>query len=127
MSPAFRLALVAVVIASSGCTQWRHMRTMPSPREGSVSLESVRLTPRETGIMMVLHDVQITQDSVIGWQSWKEGLRSRTRVAVHRSQVLVLDSRGPNRWGTAAMAILAILAVGAAAALYVLSLALASA
>jgi hypothetical protein len=93
---------------------------MPSPREGSVWFEGVRLTPRETGIMMVLHDVQITSDSVAGWQSWREGMRSRTRVAVHRSQVLVLDSRGPNRWGTAAMAMLALLAVCAAAALYVL-------
>jgi hypothetical protein len=121
MNPALRLALVAVVVASSGCTRWEHVRTMPSPREGSVWLESVRLTPRDTGIMMVLHDVQITADSVIGWQSWREGMRSRTRVAVHRSQVLALDSRGPSRWGTVAMATLGILAVCAAAALYGLS------
>jgi hypothetical protein len=115
------LLAAAFVLALSGCTQWRHVPAIPSPREGSVLLESVRLTPRETGITMVLHDVQITADSVIGWQSWREGMRSRTRVAVHRGQVLVLDSRGPSRWGTAAMAMLAILAVCAAAAVYVLS------
>ncbi|HEY0020965.1 MAG TPA: hypothetical protein VGC13_31980 [Longimicrobium sp.] len=113
MNLALRLALVALAIASSGCTQWRHVPAMPSPREeGVVLIGAARVTPSGAGTMMELRNVQITMDSVIGWREGAADpsglLRGpRTRVSLHRSQVLIYEPAVPDSWATAGAALLA--------------------
>jgi predicted small lipoprotein YifL len=107
-----RLAIL-LLIALAGCTKHRP-RTLPPPEEGAVSLRSARVTPRETGRMVVLRNVQVTADSVIGWSEGapdRSGLLTGpgTRVAVHRSDVLVYEPAVPD-YG--AMLVNGILATG---------------
>ena len=90
-----RLFAVLLLVGAGGCTRYQ-VRTLPPPEEGPATIRAARVTPRETGTMVVLHDVRITADSVIGWAEGapdRSGLLrgERTRVAVHRSQVLVFE------------------------------------
>jgi hypothetical protein len=107
-----RLLAVFLVIAAAGCARWQAPRALPPPAEAPVTLPAARVTPRTTGMMVVLRDVRITADSVIGWgegEPDRSGLLrgSRTRVAVHRSQVLVYEPANQNPFtGGAALSLL---------------------
>lgn len=101
---------------------WKQVRPLPSAEETPVSLRSVRLTTggMEAGRMrmarlVLLRDVQVTADSVIGWA---EG--AGDRVAVHRNQVSVLESRGIDGWRTAGAATLVLVVAYGAAVWYAL-------
>jgi hypothetical protein len=113
--------LVLALAAASGCMRWRQIRTLPTAEEAPVSLRSARLTttvaegPARVARLVLLRDVQITADSVIGWA---EG--AGDRVAVHRDQVSVLESPGIDGWRTAGAATLVVLVAYGAAVLYAL-------
>jgi hypothetical protein len=113
--------LVLTLAAASGCMRWRQMRTLPPAQEAPVSLRSARLTttgtegPARVARLVLLRDVQITADSVIGWA---EG--AGDRVAVHRGQVSVLESPAIDGWRTAGVATLTILIAYGAAVVYAL-------
>jgi hypothetical protein len=122
MSPALRLVLVALAIASSGCTRWERPSALPAPRDAPVALRAARLT-RQSGMMQVLHDVRITADSVTGWgegapdpSGLLRGLRRR--VSLHRGEVLALEPAVRDRWATAGAAVLGVLAAYGLVALY---------
>jgi hypothetical protein len=112
MNPTLRLALVALVIASSGCTRWERAPALPPPEEGVVLIGAARVTPSGAGTMMELRNVQITMASVIGWREGAADpsglLRGpRTCVSLHRSQVLIYEPAVPDSWATAGAAVLA--------------------
>jgi hypothetical protein len=113
--------LVVTLAAASGCMRWRQIRTLPPAQEAPVSLRSARLTttgtegPSRVSRLVLLRDVQITPDSVIGWA---EG--AGDRVAVHRSQVSVLESPGIDGWRTAGAATLVVLIAYGVAVMYAL-------
>jgi hypothetical protein len=123
MNLALRPALVGLAIASSGCTRWERAPALPPPEQGVVLVDAARVTPSGAGTMMELRNVQITGDSLIGWRegaSDPSGLLRgpRTRVSLHRSQVLIYEPAVHDFWATAGAAVLAgIVAYG----LYVLN------
>jgi hypothetical protein len=128
MNLASRLALFALAIGSSGCTRWERLPALPAPQEAPVALHAARLT-RQSGMMQVLHDVRITADSVTGWGEGAPDpsglLRGpRTRVSLHRSEVLALEPAVRDGWRTAAAGVLAVLAAYALVALYFTSTAM---
>jgi hypothetical protein len=125
MTPTSRLLAVLLLIALGGCTRWR-IDTLPRPEAGAVWLRAARVTPIGTGRVMVLRDVRITADSVTGWYRPVDpsGLLSgpRTRVAVHRDQVVVYEQPAPDPRATAGGVALAVIVVfGGLAALYFVS------
>lgn len=112
-----RTALILALITISGCMHWKPVRPLPSAEEAPLSLRSARLTTggMEEGRMRVarlvlLRDVQITADSVIGWAGG-----AGDRVAVHRNHVSVLESRGIDAWSTGGATVLVLLAAYAGA------------
>ncbi|HYR10080.1 MAG TPA: hypothetical protein VEQ60_20070 [Longimicrobium sp.] len=113
--------LVLALAAASGCMRWRQMRTLPPAQEAPVSLRSARLTttgaeaPARTPRLVLLRDVQITSDSVIGWAKG-----AGDRVAVHRDQVSVLESPAVDGWRTAGVAALVVLIAYGVAVMYAL-------
>ncbi|HEU4880856.1 MAG TPA: hypothetical protein VFT45_01385 [Longimicrobium sp.] len=118
-----RTALVLTLISISGCMHWKQVRPLPSAEEAPVSLRSARLTTggMEEGRMRVaglvlLRDVQITGDSVIGWAQG-----AGDRVAVPRNQVSSLESRGIDTLRTAGVTTLVVLLAYGAAAWYALA------
>jgi hypothetical protein len=106
-----RLFAMLLLIAAAGCTRYQ-VRTLPPPEEGPVSVRAARMTPRGAGTMVVLHDVRITADSVIGWAEGapdRSGLLrgDRTRMSVHRDQVLLFEPAEPDALNTAGAALVA--------------------
>lgn len=125
MKLAIRLALVALAIASSGCTRWERASALPAPQEAPVALRAARLT-RQSGMMQVLHDVRITADSVTGWGEGAPDpsglLRGpRRRVSIHRGEVLSLEPAVRDAWATAGAAVLGLVVACGLAAMYSLS------
>jgi hypothetical protein len=123
MNFASRVLLLALMLtATTGCMRWRQVRTLPYSEQGDVSVRTARVTTaRGTSAdplpeVVVLRDARITADSVIGW---REG--AADRVAVHRSQVRVLESRGVDPWRTGGAVVLTILVGFGAAVGYLLS------
>lgn len=110
-----RLLLPLLLLgASAACSRWQMVRPLPAPEAGAVQISSARVTLRQNGDVVVLHDVQVTADSVIGWRAGdpdRSGLLSGSsrRMAVHRDQVLVLDRSVPDPVGIVAAATLATL------------------
>lgn len=101
MKTTTRLLATLLLIGFSGCTGFRH-RALPAPEEAPVSVRSARVTPRGTGMMVVLRNVRITADSVIGWRAGYPDpsglLRGPSqRVALHRGDVLVYEPAVPER------------------------------
>ncbi|HYW12900.1 MAG TPA: hypothetical protein VE871_13160 [Longimicrobium sp.] len=101
------LSLGLLLMAAGGCTRWQHVQTMPAPAEPPATLRSARVTPAQGGQRVVLRDVQVTADSVIGVTDGE----MRRRVALHRSQVVVLERRVTDRWKTAGASVLALATV----------------
>lgn len=122
-----RAPLCLLLMALAGCTQWRLMPSVPPPDASGRTIGSARVTPRQTGMMVVLHDVQITRDSVIGWRAGDpdpSGLLSgpRSRMALHRDDVLVFERLAPRRGAAAVVgAALTLLAILSFVALYAMS------
>ena len=107
-----RLLAVLLLVVAAGCTRYQ-VRTLPPPEDGPTSVRAARMTPRGAGTMVVLHDVRITADSVMGWAEGapdRSGLLrgERTRVAVHRSEVLLFEPAEPDAWATAGAALSAV-------------------
>lgn len=117
--------LLALLV--SGCMRW-HSIPLPSPREqgDSVLLGTLRVTTRPGTELapsrerMVLRDVRVQGDSLIGWGGTR--LDSNQRIAVHRDQVLGLED-GRIDWrrtGTVAgVVVLSVVAVYGAVVIYV--------
>lgn len=116
------LALGLLLGALSACVRWQRLPSVPDP--GGRPIASARVAPRQTGVMVELYDVRVTADSVIGWRKGdpdRSGLLSgpRTRVALHRDEVLVFERSAPNRGATAAVvAVLTLIVAVSFAALY---------
>lgn len=110
-----RLLAVPLLIALAGCTQWQAPRALPPPEDGPVSVPSARVTPRTTGMTVVLRNLQITPDSVIGWEQAVDPsglLRGPARrVAVHRDEVLVFEPVVRESRATAAGIIVGVVVV----------------
>lgn len=113
MTPIPRLFAISLLAAVAGCTRFQ-VRTLPPPDEGPVSVRAARVTPRGAGTMVVLHDVRVTADSVIGWGEGApdpSGLLRGPgqRVAVHRSEVLLFEPAEPDPRATAGAVLSAVL------------------
>ena len=106
-----RLFAISLLVAASGCTRYQ-VRALPPPEEGPASVRAARMTPRGAGTMVVLHDVRITADSVVGWAEGapdRSGLLrgERTRMSVHRNEVLLFEPAEPDALATAGAALAA--------------------
>lgn len=107
-----RLLLVMLLVASAGaCTSWR-VRPTPEPRAAAPRyLEFARVTA-DNGDMMVLHDIWVTRDSVVGWRGRGVG-GGLVKVRLARSQVKIFEVRRVNAVGTVAVAGAALAAIWA--------------
>jgi hypothetical protein len=118
MTTISRRFAVLLLIGLAGCARWERPSPLPPPEQGPVTVSAARVTPSGAGTMMVLHDVRITADSVIGWREGAadpSGLLrgSRTRTAVHRSEVLLFEPAVRSRWATIeAVALIAVVGYG---------------
>lgn len=99
-----------------GCMRWQSAPT-PAPRAlgeplvlGSACLTTWSGPNRPAGLRkrIVLRDVQVRGDSLIGWGGGTVG--SRERIAVHRDQVVGLEF-GRTDWGRTAGAVVLSVAV----------------
>lgn len=119
------LLLCLLLTGSGGCARWRLMPSVPPP-DGAARIGTARVTPRETGRMVVLYDVRVTGDSVTGWRAGDpdpSGLLSgpRRRVAIHRDEVLVFERPATDRWATtAAVAVVTFVVAMGFAGLYIM-------
>lgn len=122
MTSVRRAWFLLVLIAASGCMRWRQVRTLPSAEEGPVSFRAARVTaaqpasPIRLSPPVVLHGVQVTADSVIGW---RDG--AAARVAFPRDRVRVLEARRIDLRGTVGVTTLVIVVAYGAAVWYALS------
>lgn len=119
MKPIPGLSLGLLLMAGAGCTRWQYTYPLPAPGEAPRTFSAARVTPAGNGPMLVLRNVEVTSDSVIGWHGEAEG--QRQRIAVHRSQVLVLDRRVTDPWRTGSAVLLGVATVYAALVVYFLS------
>ncbi|HYW12901.1 MAG TPA: hypothetical protein VE871_13165 [Longimicrobium sp.] len=104
--------------AAGGCTRWQYTYPLPAPGEEHRTFGVGRVTTVEDRTMLVLRDVVVTADSVIGWHGETEA--GRQRIAVHRSQVLVFDRRVTDHWRTGSAFLLGVATVWATLAVYFL-------
>jgi hypothetical protein len=114
MKSTTRLLAVVLMAAAAGCTKWDPPRALPAPEEGPATFAAARVTPRRTGMMVVMHNVRITADSVIGRSEGApdpSGLLRGPgqRMAVHRGEVLLFEPAVPDLWATAGAALSAAL------------------
>jgi hypothetical protein len=111
-----RLSLGAMVVLSAGCMRWEYMPMRTAPDNAPNSLGTVRVTLLETGATMMLRDVEVTADSVIGWTTGP----AEDRVALHHRELFLERSR-TNLWATAGVIVLTLLVAYGAVMAYVLS------
>jgi hypothetical protein len=77
-----RLALFTLLMGAAGCMRFA-ARPVPAPEAcGWRAIRQARVTTTESAYY-VLRDVQVTADSVTGWDT----ASNRRRIALHRSQV----------------------------------------
>lgn len=104
MSMRFRFAAVLpLCLLAAACTSWRPVAT---PAPGTV--RQARVTSVENAVF-VLHDVQVTADSVTGWHEVAtDPLQAghRQRIAMHRSQVRTFEQSGTDPVKTGLLAVL---------------------
>src|SRR5688572_28613312 len=115
MKTTTRLLAVLLAAAAAGCTKWEPPRALPAPEEGPATYAAARVTPRTTGMMVVMRNVRVTADSVIGTGEGTpdpSGLLRGTgqRMALHRSEVLLFEPAVPDRLATAGAVLSAVLA-----------------
>jgi hypothetical protein len=109
------LPLVLCLLAASACTRWQ---PVAAPAPGPV--RHARVTSNENAVL-VLRDVEVTADSVIGWHDVATAPLQpphRQRIAMHRGQVRSIEqgTQDPARSG-----LLALLGTCAAALVYQLA------
>jgi hypothetical protein len=112
-----RLSLGILLMAAAGCTRWQYTHPLPAPGEAPRTFNAARVT-LAAGTTVVLRDVEVTPDSVVGWRGGRH--RGLQRVAVHRSQVVVLDRSEPAPLKTAGATLLAVLVAYGTAVVYAL-------
>lgn len=113
-----RALLCAAVLAAGGCTRWQHVPQGPSPQGEPGTVRAARVTPSSTGRMIVLRNVEITADSVIGWRQADGFERRGERVALHHGQVLVFERAVTDPWATAGASAFTVVTAYALIALY---------
>jgi hypothetical protein len=120
-----RTHLAAAVLAFTlvACTRFE-MRTLPSPEEGPVSVRAARITPHHSARIVVLRDVRITADSLIGRVDPASGPPSvvRERLALSRDQVLLYEPRVHDWWASAGVVTVGVIAVSGVVLLYGMTL-----
>lgn len=109
-----RLSMGVMVIVSAGCMRWQRVSIPAAPDNEPPTLGTMRLTPSDLGRKLVLRNVQVTADSVIGWR-YAGGVP--VRVAVHRSRVSAMEKHDANRLQTTIVVVLTLVVVYAAATL----------
>ncbi len=126
-STAFVRAVLAALLLS-GCMRWQSA-PMPGPRASAepLVLGTARLTtwsgPGGAANLrkrIVLRDVQVRGDSLVGWDGSIPG--QPRRVAIHRNQVSGLELRGMDWFKTGGVVVLTVVAVWGATAVYVVSM-----
>ena len=86
-----RIAFLLLVMAAlGGCTHWKTTGT-PAPQPQAIP--RARVTP-VTAERVVLRDVQVTADSVVGWYPLPTGRRAW--VTLHRDEVERFEERRMN-------------------------------
>ena len=126
MRTPFVALLLLVALLASACIRWQSA-PVPLPRERSdtLVLGNARITFRPESEAdplrerMVLRDVRVHDDSLVGWGG--PTLGSRRRIAVHRDQVLGLEYGRMDWWSTGGLVVLSVAAVYGAIIVYVLS------
>ena len=119
-----QLSAAVLLLTLVACTHFE-MATLPPLEQGPVLVRAARITPRHSARIVVLRDVRITADSLIGWvDPDSSGLPSvgRERLALSRSQVLLYEPRVRDPWATAGAVTVAVIALYGVAALYAASL-----
>lgn len=110
-----RLSLAAwCILAASGCSRWVYTNPRPAPGDAPVTFGAARVTAVDGITTQVLRDVEVTADSVIGWQG-------PYRFAFPRSAVLVLDRREIDAWRTAGASLLGVVVAYGAVVVYFFS------
>ena len=118
MTPISRWLAVLLLVGLAGCARWQRPAPLPPPEQGPATVKAARVTPGGAGTMMVLHNVTITADSVIGWREGPgdpSGLLrgGRTRTALHRSQVILYEPAVRSSWATVgAVALIVVVGYG---------------
>jgi hypothetical protein len=124
----FSVFLPLTAILASGCMHW-HAAPMPPPRPqgDSLVLGTARLTLHPASDAsasrsgrLYLRDIQVHGDSVVGLGP--PTLGARRRIAVHRDDVIGVEFRRPNGWGTVAVVVLSLAAAYAAIVVYVVAM-----
>jgi hypothetical protein len=98
--------------------RWERVFIPAAPDGEPPALGTMRLTPPDPGPTLVLREVQVTADSVIGWRN-AGGVP--VRVALHRSRVAMMERYDANALETLGLMALAVVVALGAAALYALS------
>ncbi|HLM67239.1 MAG TPA: hypothetical protein VK358_06915 [Longimicrobium sp.] len=115
-----RLSLgILMAAATAGCTRWQYTHPLPAPGEAPRTFGAARVTVAGQGTVLVLRDVQVSADSVTGWLGKTPG--QRQRLAIHRKQVVILDRRASDPWGTAGVSLLTVVVAYVAVVGYFLS------
>ena len=112
-----RLFLGAMLIAAAGCMRWEHVPIRTAPADAPNVLGTLRVRRLDTGARMVLRDVEVRGDSVIGWTTDEVP----SRVAVHRRQVILAERSRMDGWATVGTVVLAVLMVYGVVVAYVLA------
>jgi hypothetical protein len=83
-----RIALLSLglllAVAAGGCTRWQYTYPLPAPGEAPRTFGAARVTPVQNGPMLVLRDVTVTPDSVIGWHGETKGLAAASPCTAAR-------------------------------------------
>lgn len=126
-STSFVYAVLGALLLSA-CMGWQSA-PVPAPRPPGepLVLGTARLTtwsgpdgPAGFRERIVLRDVQVRGDSLVGWDGSIQG--EPRRVAVHRIRVTGLERRGLDGWRTGAAVVLSVVAVYGATAVYLVSM-----
>lgn len=88
--PMKRFVLLLLMMAPMGaCTRWVPVTSPEPSAEAARTIPRARVTPVE-GEPMLLRDVRVTADSVVGWRPLPTG---RERIALHRDQVRLVEEQ----------------------------------
>ena len=126
MKPSSLAPLVLLSLLACGCMRWRST-PVPSPGHGdTLALGTARVTtrPQLEGFaslppQLVLRNVQMRGDSLVGWGG--ATLRSDRRIAVHRDQVTGLELRRIDWLATVPVVVLSVVSAGVAVYYHLMS------
>lgn len=127
MRTSFVVLAVLGALLLSACMRWQSS-PVPAPRgpDEPLVLGTARLTtwsgpdgPAGLRRRIVLRDVQVRGDSLVGWDEAVPG--APRRVSVHRIRVSGLELRERDWWRTGAVVVLTVVAVYGATGLYIVA------